>query len=106
MKLFSLFFQPLASNTIFATCKIKLRFFPILLNFQIYTTSLYFTMASEKFPPIFTPNTLESMLEYTLISSILERIYEMTQKLWECQKDDIQLFPFQHLLKIKTWGKE
>jgi hypothetical protein len=37
-------------------------------------------MAREKFSPIFTPNTLESMIEYTLISSILERICEMTTK--------------------------
>jgi hypothetical protein len=37
-------------------------------------------MAREKFSPIFTPNTLESMIQYTLISSILERICEVTTK--------------------------
>jgi hypothetical protein len=36
----------------------------------------YFTMARGKLTPIFTPNTLESMIEYTLISSILDRICE------------------------------
>jgi hypothetical protein len=57
-------------------------------------------MARTKFSPIFTPNTLESMIEYTLISSILEKICEMTTKPWECQRDDNQLFPLQHLLEI------
>jgi hypothetical protein len=37
-------------------------------------------MARKRFPPIFTPNTLESMIEYTLISSILDKICEMTTK--------------------------
>jgi hypothetical protein len=50
-------------------------------------------MERGKFPPIFTPNTLESMIEYTLISSILDKICEMTTKPWECQRDDIWLFP-------------
>ncbi len=87
-KLFCSLYQLLASNTIFATCKIKLHFFPILLIFPIYITSLYFTMGKGKFSPIFTPSTLESMIEYTLISSIFERIREMTTKPWECQRDD------------------
>jgi hypothetical protein len=30
----------------------------------------------------------------------------MSTKPWECQRDDNWLFPLQHLLKIKTWGKE
>ncbi len=46
------------------------------------------------------------MIEYTLISSILERICEMTTKPCECQRDDSQLLPLQHLLEIRTWGKE
>jgi hypothetical protein len=50
-------------------------------------------MAKERFPPIFTPNTLESMIEYTLISSILDKICEMTTKPWECQRNDIWLLP-------------
>jgi hypothetical protein len=37
-------------------------------------------MARGKFSPIFTSNTLESMIEYTLISSILDKICEMTTK--------------------------
>jgi len=69
---FHSFFQPLVSNTILATCKIKLHFFPILLICPIYTTSFYFIMTNGKLLPIFTPNTLESMIEYTLISSILD----------------------------------
>jgi len=61
-------------------------------------------MARGKLPPIFTPNTLESMIKYTLISSILDRICEMTTKPWEYLRDDIQLLPLQHLLEMKTWG--
>jgi hypothetical protein len=63
-------------------------------------------MARGKFSPIFTPNTLESIIEYTLISRILERICEMTTKPWECQRDDNRKLPLQHLLKIKTWGEK
>ncbi len=46
------------------------------------------------------------MIEYTLISSILDRICEMTTKPWEYPKDDIQLLPLQHLLESRTWGIE
>jgi hypothetical protein len=46
-------------------------------------------MARGKLPPIFTPNTLESMIEYTPISSLLDVICEMITKPWECQRDDI-----------------
>jgi hypothetical protein len=49
-------------------------------------------MAKGKLPPIFTPNTLESMIEYTIISNILDKICEMTTKPWECQRE------------FKTWG--
>jgi hypothetical protein len=45
-------------------------------------------MARKKLTPIFTPNTLESMIEYTLISSILNRICQMTTKPWEYPKND------------------
>ncbi len=61
-------------------------------------------MARGKFPSIFTPNTLESMIEYTLILSILNRICEMMTKPWECPKDDTRLLRLQHLLEIRTWG--
>jgi hypothetical protein len=50
-------------------------------------------MARGKLPPIFTPNTSESMIEYTLISNILNTICEMTTKPWECPKDETQLLP-------------
>jgi hypothetical protein len=61
-------------------------------------------MAKGKLPPIYTPNTLESMIEYTLISSILDRRCEMTTKPWEYPRNDTQLLLLQHLLEIKTWG--
>jgi hypothetical protein len=63
-------------------------------------------VAKGKFSPIFTLNALESMIEYTLISSILERICEMSTNPWECQRDDNWLLLFQHLLETRTWGKE
>jgi hypothetical protein len=50
-------------------------------------------MARRKLTPIFTPNTLESMIEYTLISNILDRICEMIIKPWEYSKDDTRLIP-------------
>ncbi len=37
-------------------------------------------MARRKLTPIVTPNTLESVIQYTLISSILDKIFEMTKK--------------------------
>jgi hypothetical protein len=61
-------------------------------------------MARGKFPLIFTSNTLESMIEYTLNSSISDKICEMTTKPWEYPKDDNQLLPLHHLLETKTWG--
>jgi len=53
-------------------------------------------MARGKLPPNLTPNTLDSMIDYTLISSLLDKICEMTTKPCECQKDDNWLFPFEH----------
>jgi hypothetical protein len=61
-------------------------------------------MAKRKLSPIVKPNTLKSMIEYTLIISILERICEMTKKPLEYPRDNTRLDPFVHLLKIKTWG--
>jgi hypothetical protein len=43
-------------------------------------------MERRKLTPNVTPNTLELMIEYTLISSILNRIYEMTKKLLDDTK--------------------
>jgi hypothetical protein len=57
-------------------------------------------MAKRKLLPIVTPNTFESMIEYMLISSILEKICEMTKKLLEYPRDNTKLDPFKHLLKI------
>jgi hypothetical protein len=50
-------------------------------------------MAKGKLPPFYTLNTLESMIEYTLISSILDKICEMTTKPWEYPRDDTWLLP-------------
>jgi DNA replication protein DnaC len=43
-------------------------------------------MEKRKLTPNVTPNTLESMIEYTLISNILSRIYEMTKKIIRVSK--------------------
>jgi hypothetical protein len=40
------------------------------------------------------------MVEYTFISSVLDKIYEMTKNLL----DDTKLDPFWHLLEIRRWG--
>jgi hypothetical protein len=53
-----------------------------------------------------TPNTLETIVEYTLITSILDKICEMTTKPLEYPRDPTQLNPFKNLLKIRTWGIE
>jgi hypothetical protein len=44
------------------------------------------------------------MIEYTLISSILDKICEMKKKTLKYLRDDIRLDPSWHFLKIKTWG--
>jgi hypothetical protein len=44
------------------------------------------------------------MIEYTLISSILDKICEMTKKTLKYPRDDTRLDPLWHFLKIKTWG--
>jgi hypothetical protein len=61
-------------------------------------------MGRRKLTPNVTPNTLESMIEYTSISSILDRICIMTKNLLEYPRDDTRLNPLWHLLKIRTWG--
>jgi hypothetical protein len=50
------------------------------------------------------PNTLETMVEYTLISSILDRICEMIKTPLEYPRDPTLLEPFKHLLEIRIWG--
>jgi hypothetical protein len=61
-------------------------------------------MGKRKLTPNVTPNTLESMIEYTLNSSILDKICEMTKTPLEYPKDDTRLDPLQHFFKIRTWG--
>jgi len=50
-------------------------------------------MAKKKLSLIVKPNTLKSMIEYMLISIILNRIYEMTKKPLEYLKDNTKLDP-------------
>jgi hypothetical protein len=59
-------------------------------------------MARRKLTPIVTPNTLESVIQYTLISSILDRICEMTKKPLEYRRDDIQTHHYQPNGPVKT----
>jgi hypothetical protein len=61
-------------------------------------------MAKRKLSPIIKPNTLKSMIEYMLISNILERICKMTKKSLEYPRDNTKLDPLMHLFKIRTWG--
>ncbi len=51
-----------------------------------------------------TLNTLETMIVYTLISIILDRICEMTTKPLEYPRDPTLLNPLKNLLEIRTWG--
>jgi hypothetical protein len=46
------------------------------------------------------------MIEYTLISSILNKICEMTTKPLEYPIDPTLLDPLKNLLRIKTWEIE
>jgi hypothetical protein len=63
-------------------------------------------MGRRKLSPTIKPNILKSMLEYTLISSILDRIYEMKKKKTPLGylRDDTKVDPFQHLVEIRTRG--
>jgi hypothetical protein len=46
------------------------------------------------------------MIEYTLISSKLNRICEMTTKPLEYPRDPTLLYPLKNLLEIRIWGIE
>jgi hypothetical protein len=59
-------------------------------------------MARGKWPRIFTPNTLESMIEYTLISSILDIICEMTTNLENIQEMTFDYSPFSICWKLEN----
>jgi hypothetical protein len=63
-------------------------------------------MAKQKFIGMVTPNTLEIMIKYTLISSILNKICEMTTKPLEYPRDPTLLDPLKNFIEIKTWGIE
>jgi hypothetical protein len=51
-----------------------------------------------------TLNTLETIVVYPLISSILDRICEMTTKPLKYPRDLTLLDPLKNLLEIRTWG--
>jgi hypothetical protein len=61
-------------------------------------------MEKRKFMRMVTLNTLETMIVYTLISNILNRICEMTTKPLEYPRDPTLLNPLKNLLETKTWG--
>ncbi len=86
-------FPPKLRSSIFSTITIRLQF----LN-------IYFRMAKKTFTTMATPNTLETMIEYTLISSILDRIWKVIKTPLEYPRDPTLLDPFKQLLEIKTWG--
>jgi hypothetical protein len=65
-----------------------------------------YSNGKKKLSLIVTQNPLEFIIEYTLISSILERICEMTKKPLEYPRYNTKLDPLRHLLKIRTWGIE
>jgi hypothetical protein len=64
----------------------------------------FYYNGKKKLSPTITPNTLETMIEYMLISNILDRICEMIEKPLEYPRNDTKLDPLQHFLKIRTWG--
>ncbi len=53
-----------------------------------------------------TPNTLETMIEYTLILTILNKICKMIKTPLEYPRNPTLLNPFKQLPKIRTWGME
>jgi hypothetical protein len=53
-------------------------------------------MAKRKFTRIVTPNSLQTMIQCTLISSILDRICEMTKKPLEYPRDPAILDPLRN----------
>jgi hypothetical protein len=63
-------------------------------------------MAKRKFIRMVTPNISKTMIEYTLILSILNRICKMTTKPLEYPRDPTLLEPLKNSLEIKTWGIE
>jgi hypothetical protein len=54
----------------------------------LQSLNFYYAKAKKKLKLIITPNTLESIIEYMLTSSILDRICEMTKKTMEYPRDE------------------
>ncbi len=73
---------PKLPSSIFSTFTICLQF----LN-------IYFTMAKKTFTTMATPKTLETMIEYTLISNILDKICKMIKTPLEYPRDPTLLDP-------------
>ncbi len=92
------------SNCIFFPFSLELpssNFFTTTTHLQLL--NIYFMMA-KKIAPMVTPNTLETMIEYTLISNILDRICKLIKTPLEYPRDPILLDPLKQLLKIRIWG--
>ncbi len=53
-----------------------------------------------------TPNTLKTMIEYILISNILNKICETIKTPLEYPRNPTLLDPLKQLLEIKTWGSK
>jgi hypothetical protein len=68
--------------------------------------NIYYTITKRKFIAMVTPNTLETMIEYTLISSILHRISEMLKTPLEYPRDSTLLNSFKKLLEIRMQGSK
>jgi hypothetical protein len=101
----------LASKIILATWRKNLHSPPILTSSIFFMATIhlqllhvYCIMARQKFIGMFPPNTLKIMIEYTLISSILNRICKMTTKPLQYWRDLTLLDPLKNLLEIITWG--
>ncbi len=63
-------------------------------------------MAKFFLSPIVTLNTLETMIEYMLISNILYIICEMTKKPLEHPKDDTKLDPLSIFAQNQNMGNK
>ncbi len=85
------FIKPFMYNIILTTWRRKLHSFPhfhpnllapsfFIATIHLQLLHIYFTMEKQKCIEMVTPNTLETMIEYTLISKILDRICKMTIK--------------------------
>ncbi len=63
-------------------------------------------MAKKKFIVMVKLNTLEILIEYTLISSKLNIISEMIKTPLEYPRNPTLLNPLKKLLEIRTWGSK